>query len=247
MSRILLLLLCMALGLAARAEPLRLVADPWPPFTDIHLPNRGLAGDLVSSALDRAGYTLDYSEKPWARALHELQSGACDVLVDAWYSPERAAYALYSEPYLVNRIRLFQRRGAAIPFSSLADLRGRSIAVVRGYSYAPAFDNDPALQRVPVIDFEMGARMLAAGRVELFVEDEWAAQFHLQRSLPELREQFDTLPRPLAENGLHILVRKSHPQAAQIVAAFNRALQAMRDDGSYARIVAAHEVTARAP
>jgi polar amino acid transport system substrate-binding protein len=39
------------------------------------------------------------------------------------------------------------------------------IAVVRGYAYSAAFDGDTALQKVPVHNFVMAVRMLAAQRV----------------------------------------------------------------------------------
>jgi len=36
---------------------LRLVADKWPPFTDVDLPGGGLATSIVTTALARAGYS----------------------------------------------------------------------------------------------------------------------------------------------------------------------------------------------
>ena len=71
------------LAQAATAEKLRLVADAWPPFTDINLVNGGLATDLVSTALARAGYTTAFEQVPWARALQGVGEGRYDVLVDA--------------------------------------------------------------------------------------------------------------------------------------------------------------------
>ena len=53
----------------AFAQRLRLVADAWPPFTDATLINGGLATDIVSTALARAGYASDFEQVPWARAL----------------------------------------------------------------------------------------------------------------------------------------------------------------------------------
>jgi polar amino acid transport system substrate-binding protein len=51
------LLLALLCGGPALAEHLRLSGDSWPPFTDQRLPNNGLAVDLVSTALQRAGHT----------------------------------------------------------------------------------------------------------------------------------------------------------------------------------------------
>ena len=60
---------------SATAEKLRLVADAWPPFTDATLVNGGLATDIVSTALARAGYASDFEQVPWARALFGVGEG----------------------------------------------------------------------------------------------------------------------------------------------------------------------------
>ena len=52
------------LGQSAAAEKLRLVFDVWPPFTDDTLVNGGLATDIVSTALARAGYASGYEQVP---------------------------------------------------------------------------------------------------------------------------------------------------------------------------------------
>ncbi|MGG2395425.1 substrate-binding periplasmic protein [Pseudomonas sp. SH1-B] len=228
------LLLLMLLPALACAGSLRLVADPWPPFTGQELPRHGLAGDLVQQALARAGYTTSYAEVPWERAVRGLQRGEYDVLINAWFSEDRTEYGHFSQPYLVNRIRLLQRKGGNIRFESLADLYAHDIAVVRGYAYSKAFDSDPNLRRIGVSSFVSAARMLHVGRVDLAVEDELVARYHLRLDLGDISDQLEFLPRPLSENGLHILVRRSHPRHREIVERFDAAIEAMRNDGSYA-------------
>lgn len=234
------LLLLMSLPALAAAESLRLVADPWPPFTDQRLPGNGLASDLVEQALERAGYRTHYAEVPWERAVLGLKRGDYDVLINAWYSVERTRFGHFSQPYLINRIRFLQRKGGDIRFQRLADLYPHSIAVVRGYAYSKAFDNDPDLHKVGVSSFEIAARMLNAGRVELTLEDELVARHQLGRNLSALRDGLEFLPQPLSENGLHILVRLSHPQHKAIVERFDAAIQSMREDGSYAATFRRH-------
>ena len=82
--------------------------------------------------------------------------------------------------------------------------------------------------------------MLHAKRVELTLEDEFVARYHLGRELSGIRDELEFLPRPLSENGLHILVRRSHPEHQHVVAAFDQAIEAMRADGSYAAILQRH-------
>jgi polar amino acid transport system substrate-binding protein len=90
----------------ALAEKLRLVADAWPPFTDATLINGGLATDIVSTALARAGYASDFEQVPWARALLGIGEGRYDVLVNAWYNEERTRIGQFSGEYLLNRVRI---------------------------------------------------------------------------------------------------------------------------------------------
>lgn len=234
------LLLLLLLPSAVAGETLRLVADPWPPFNDQRLPNNGVASDLVSTALARAGYATRYRQVPWERAVHGLLRADYDVLINAWYSEERADFGYFSAPFLVNRIRFLRRKGSAIQFEQLADLYPYRIAVMRGYAYSSAFNDDPLLRKVGVGSFESGARMLQAGRVELTLEDEFVARYHLARGLSGIRDELEFIERPLSENGLHILVRRSHPQHRQIAEAFDRAIVAMRADGSYAAILQRH-------
>jgi polar amino acid transport system substrate-binding protein len=231
-------LLLLPLGVAA--QTLRLVADPWPPFNDQTLLNNGVASDLVSTALGRAGYATHYREVPWERAVRGLRRADYDVLINAWYTDERASFGYFSEPFLVNRIRFLRRKDSTIQFVRLSDLYPYRIAVMRGYAYSDEFDDDPLLRKIGVGSFQSGARMLHAKRVELTLEDEVVARYHFGRELSGIRDGLEFLTQPLSENGLRILVRRSHPEHRRIAEAFDRAIAAMRADGSYAAILARH-------
>ena len=225
---------------SAAAEKLRLVADLWPPFTDATLVNGGLATDIVSTALARAGYASDFEQVPWARALLGVGEGRYDVLVNAWYTEERTKLGQFSGEYLLNRVRFLKRKDAPIEYNNLQQLHTYPIAVVRGYAYSPAFDEDVALQKVPVHSFSMAVRMVAADRVKLTLEDEYVARYYLARESAKVRNSVEFLPKPLSENSLHILVSLKNPQHEQIVAGFDREIAEMKADGSYERLMKAH-------
>ncbi|WP_460140754.1 substrate-binding periplasmic protein [Pseudomonas sp. S2_E01] len=224
----------------AAAEKLRLVADTWPPFTDATLVNGGLATDIVATALTRAGFASEFEQVPWARALMGIGEGRYDVLVNAWYAEERTKLGQFSAEYLINRVRFLKRKDAPIEFDNLQQLHMYPIAVVRGYAYSPAFENDPSLQKVPVHSFAMAVRMVAADRVKLTLEDEYVARYYLARESAKVRNAVEFLPKPLSENSLHILVSLKNPQHEQIVAGFDRAIAGMKADGSYARLLKQH-------
>jgi polar amino acid transport system substrate-binding protein len=228
------------LGQNAYAEKLRLVADAWPPFTDSTLVNGGLATDIVSTALARAGYASDFEQVPWARALLGVGEGRYDVLVNAWFNEARTQLGEFSGEYLLNRVRFLKRKEEPIEYDNLQQLHEYPIAVVRGYAYSPAFDDDPDLQKVPVHNFSMAVRMLAADRVKLTLEDEYVARYYLARESPKVRNAVEFLPRPLSENSLHILVSLKNPEHQQIIASFDREIAAMKADGSYERLLRQH-------
>jgi polar amino acid transport system substrate-binding protein len=228
------------LGPQAHGEKLRLVADAWPPFTDATLVNGGLATDIVSTALARAGYASEFEQVPWARALLGVGEGRYDVLVNAWYNEARTHLGQFSAEYLLNRVRFIKRKDTALEYNNLQQLHEYPIAVVRGYAYSPEFDGDPQLQKVPVHSFAMAVRMLAADRVKLTVEDEYVARYYLARESLRVRNAVEFLPKPLSENSLHILVSLKNPKHAQIVAGFDREIAAMKADGSYDRLLRQH-------
>ncbi|KJK09013.1 MULTISPECIES: ABC transporter substrate-binding protein [Pseudomonas] len=221
----------------AQAEKLRLVADSWPPFADASMPGGGLATVIVTTALRRAGYDSEFEQVPWARALLGVEEGRYDVLINAWFNDSRTQIGAFSEGYLTNRIRLLKRKGDPLKFKVLSDLYPYPVAVVRGYTYSPAFDADQRLQRIPVRNFSVAVRMLAAGRVGLTLEDEYVARYFLQRESRSVRDHIEFIDPPVSENPLHILVSMKTPEHQQIVAGFNRALVEMKADGSYERLL----------
>lgn len=234
------LLVVLLMAQANAAEKLRLVADPWPPFTDALLLNGGLATDIVSTALRRAGYTTLYEQVPWARAMLGLSQGRHDVLINAWFSEERTKVGQFSAQYLLNRVRFIKRKDSPIGTLTHEQLHRYVIAVVRGYAYAPAFDNDTELQKVPVQNFSTAIRMLAAERVDLTLEDEYVARYNLAMEPDEVRDRVEFLPGSLSENSLHILVSLKNPHHDKIVADFDREITAMKADGTYDELLRLH-------
>ncbi|WP_426151555.1 substrate-binding periplasmic protein [Pseudomonas sp. DC3000-4b1] len=238
----------LALPTAGWSDTLRLVGDPWPPFVGASLKDGGLATAIVRAALERAHYQVTFEEAPWARALKGIEEGRYDVLVDAWYSDERARIGRFSAPFLTNRLRFVALRGSDISVArGLSALYPYSIAVVRGYAYTPEFDNDSQLKRVPVQSFQAALSMLAAGRVQLALEDEYVADYLLALQPVTVRDKLKLLDPPLAENGLRILVSLKRPDYGAIAEAFNQAIAAMRADGSLQALFKAYGVTSPVP
>jgi polar amino acid transport system substrate-binding protein len=221
-----------------RPEKLRLVADSWPPFTDANMPGGGLATSIVTTALNPCRLRQRFEEVPWAGRSWALARGA----TTCWSTPgtTMSARASARSPAPTSSTASACSSARAKAFKRQADLYPYTIAVVRDYAYSPGFDSDERLNKVPVRSFSSAVRMLAAGRVNLTVEDEYVARYNLQREPQQVRDGVSFVDPPLSENSLHILVSLKHPEHRQVVARFEKAIAAMKADGSYARLLRQH-------
>lgn len=240
---LLFLALLMMNTFTAQAEALRLAGNVWPPYTDQRLPGGGLSVELIRTALGRKGYQVDYIEVPWERALLGLRYGSYD-LVNAWPASGRMKYGSYSRPFLTNRVRWIQRRDLNVEYNGLDSLVPYRIGLVRGYAYSEALEADPRLNKGYAANFVQLAKMLGAGRIDLTLEDERTVLFHLQRELRHLQDAYRFVPGAFSLLDLSLVVRTDHPQREEILATFNREIEAMVADGSYAEIFHRHGLPA---
>ncbi|MGD2073603.1 MAG: transporter substrate-binding domain-containing protein [Gammaproteobacteria bacterium] len=233
------------LGLAARtAVALELTvvhSGNWPPYSDQGLPEQGLAVDLVTSALQRAGHRTLVRVDSLDRILEGGKIGVYDVFATPWYSEERDQYLAFSKPYLESRIRFIKRRNKEFEFNDFEDLQGMMIGVVKDYAYDDGFNESRDLIKISERNLIQNLLKLIQGRLDLTLDDELVLQYEINRYLPNSRKELEMLPKPLAVRGVHIGVSRENPAHAKIVADFNKAIAEMKKDGSYDRIVAKHK------
>jgi polar amino acid transport system substrate-binding protein len=242
------LLVIGTLAQAAPALELTVVhSGNWPPYSDQGLPQQGLALDLVTQALARAGYQTRVRVDSLDRILEGGKIGVYDVFATPWYSEERDQYLDFSEPYLESHIRFIKRKDSNIEFDNLADLKGVMIGVVRDYAYDEQFNESRDLIKISERNLIQNLLKLVQRRVDLTLDDELVLKYEINRYIPNSMRELEILPKPLAVRGVHIGVSRENPDHAQIVADFNEAIAAMRKDGSYDKIVASHKAYIEAP
>lgn len=112
-----------------------------PPFmyTDRDGKPRGVYPVLLRAIFAALGERLELLPLPWVRALNGLDRAEHGV-GGLFANQERLAKFDYSQPLLVETVRLYVRRGGLRQFNSLQDLRGLRVGVLRGWSYGDEFD-----------------------------------------------------------------------------------------------------------
>ncbi len=221
-------------------EVLQVTGSLWSPYVDGDLPNGGLAADLVRTALNRAGFEVNANIETWSRAYEGVAVGVYDVVPAIWQTPAREADLIFSNPYLLNDIIFMSRRGVLVEYQTLSDLSGYRIGVVRDYAYDEKFDSHPDLIRIANGHLIQNLLLLRQDRLDVVVGDKWALLHEISRFMPEDLGYFRALDKPLARRALRLGVSRKNPKAQEIVAAFDQAIAAMREDGTYDDIVRRH-------
>ena len=161
----------------------------------------------------------------------QLQVECC--VSELWRAaPEQVEVSLWTVPVLEAQEILLFTPGKAFTYRALDDLRGRSIATVRGYGYVGA----EYFQRVDGADAASLIYRVAQGRCEAGIIDrlEWR---YLLRSNARL-----SLPRWRVEAGPIIhrskLRLRLHREQGRWLDSINAAIEGMQRDGTLERIIA---------
>lgn len=238
---LLVLLMVPALLLPGRADtPITIVADEWPPFSGVNLPNGGISLDVISAVLERADYEVETQILPWARIMDGAPRGEYDIVGSLFFDSDIASYMTYADPFFTTDVRFVRRAGTDFEVDGIPGLETYSIAVGDGFLYEEEFDRADHLNKVIVTTTEQALQMVAHGRVDLTLDSVEVLNYSMNQITPPIHEQVEVLPFVLAEHAIHMAVRNDLPGREELVAAFNRTLAEMRADGSLDALLSAH-------
>jgi polar amino acid transport system substrate-binding protein len=224
-------------ALAAAAEPVRMLANTSPPYADKKLENGGLALELVSHIMQRAGYEAQISIETWSRAMEGVRIGVYDALATAWYTDERNEDFLFSEPYLDSQLIMVKLRTDPMRYDELSDLRGRRLGVRSDYAYGVDFSQVPGLTLVEENHLIQNLLSLLNGSVDLVIGDQRTMAQQLEEYLKSQRHNIQVAPLQLPGRSRHVAASRVLPGSQEMIEAFNKALADSIEDGSHAAII----------
>lgn len=231
------LLLCIATPLFANERVVRIVNSPWQPYFADELPHHGMVGEIITQAYQSSGFTVQFMQVPWPRAMKWIAIGKADAAATAYYTPARAKLFQFSQPYMTSPVVIFKKKNDFIQWESIRDLMGYDIGIISGNSYSLSFDTADELQKHIFYDETQLLKVLVKGRVDMVLLDKYVGAYLLSKKLPEYLELIDVAPRPLAVNPLHLLFSRQSDNVDAKLEAFNNGLNKIRDNGELARIL----------
>lgn len=135
------LLLASALGCPARATPQQvplIVGEALDESGKVK-PLRAWQQKLFDYLQQELDIEFEVQMYPWARAERNARNGA-GLIFGLPKTAARARDLRFSEAAVRNTLWLVTRSDATFPFQGLADLKGKTIGAVRGYSYGEPFE-----------------------------------------------------------------------------------------------------------
>lgn len=238
-SWIVALLSMAAAGTACCAEPLQIsTGDDYAPYTGRQLPEGGLVTEIVARVFDQMHQDYRLVWVPWTRALEGVRTGAYAASFPYIHAPDRDEAFFFSVPLAYTRANLYFRAGAGLSGADLSTLIGKRGCLPIGWAplqqiQALVDQGEIALERP--LDISACARLVQAGRDDFLV-------------MPEGEVPEAPMPRPaLVTDGvaivvrpLHLVVSRSAPDGAGLIARFDTAFHILKANGEIDRIIARH-------
>jgi polar amino acid transport system substrate-binding protein len=220
----------------AKPSQLKLASDVWPPFTDVAgKPRQAL--DLAQAALERSQVNNRIRITAWNEVLAGLKKATIDGCAAIWHTPEREQYLLFSKPYLENRLVLVGRAGTIANKTGLSDLKGKRVALIRGYAYGAILEETKDVVVVFGDNDTANLKAVLAGKADYLLADE-LVMHRLFESYPEkARKLLAVGTNPVTTRALHFAIRRSYPGAEKIITSFNNSILNLITDGTYNQLL----------
>jgi len=224
-------------GAAERPEPaLRLVTGEWPPYTEGGVEGGGALARLVHLALDEMGRTGEIESLPFALAYRRTREGGATMAFPFFRDARREEEMRYSAPLAEVEIVVFHRRGAPAPAGAELDaLRGRRFGLVEGYVYRSVVRELASAHegsRTYTTELQAFAALMNE-EVDVVPAARLVGRHILSDAFGMAGHAVEPLPGEAFRwtRTVHLLVPRSHPEASELVAAFDAALARLRASG----------------
>lgn len=238
-----LLLVCCLWRNSVQAGPVSTSAHPplraaseieYPPFCYLDSAGKltGFSVELLRAALKAMGREVTFQLGPWAEVKDWLAHGQVQVLPLVGRPPEREHLFDFTFPYMKLHGALVVRRGTS-DIRTMADLRGRRVAVMRGDNaeeFLRRHDFGVAIQTTPTFVEALAA--LAAGQCDAVVIQRLVALRLLQE---HDFANLEVIPHPIEgfRQDFCFAVKKGDHQT---LALLNEGLALVIADGTYRRL-----------
>lgn len=226
---------------AAETRPLTVVSFDYPPFMEA-LPGEAPSGmmvELVNRVFERMGQPIKMEFYPLGRSLSLIDTPLADAFFTIKKTDERELKYLFTkEPVLTQEFVIFVRADSPLEFKGdIHVLANTTLGVVNKVSYGATFDDAARrgvfskLEVAP--SYESNFKKLLARRMDALVCSRVMGMALLKRLNAEGQARVSGPPFEITQS---YLIFNRHTVDPGIAAEFDKALVALRKDGSLRKL-----------
>ena len=179
-------------------EPIIVAISAFPPYKIIEKDQTtGIDVEILDEIAKRMNRSLSFKKGTFEDCLKLMETGQADVMSSLLRRPEREMYLQYVQPrYRVRSDKVFYlRKDGNITLRIYDDLAKLNIGVKAGAQYAPMFDNDSALQKIPADSTKINIAKLVAGQIDTFIATDleggwWIRKLNLEDNIVKAPYKF---------------------------------------------------------
>jgi polar amino acid transport system substrate-binding protein len=217
----------------ASAITLRLGYIEFPPFTYTDEAGKpaGILIDLAKKTYPAAGYEFTAVSLPVRRLASYIASGDLDIWMGLKTIPEFEGKAYVGKSVIAELVLRAYTRGKKPPIYTQNDLAGKSIIVMRGYSYGGWItyieDSANKINHIKANKHDAAFNMLLAGRADYLLDYREPSDAALKKiKIPDLTfNQISALP-------CYFVFSKKLPDGQEIVDRLDKAYEKLKRQGA---------------
>lgn len=209
-----------------------IVTGEYIPYVGQNLKNRGFITEYIETALTEAGIDYKIEFFPWARCTEMVQNGEAWAAYPYGHSEQNDNTFLFSDAILKTKHKFYYLKEnkriteEVQDFKTIGDFKDYVFGGANGYWYGTPEDFAKLGVKVEWAgDTDALLKMLAAKRIDFFIEDELVCEDAIQRLFPGEEEKFATLPTDAREQEYYLIVSKDYPDTENLLQRFNAAMK----------------------
>jgi polar amino acid transport system substrate-binding protein len=190
----------------------------WAPFdfVDESGQYQGIANDYLTIISQKLGVEVEVITGPtWNELVDMMRGKKIDVLPCIYYSKERETYLLHTEPYSrVSEFIFTREKDKSI--TSIEDLKGRTISVVKGYTIEGRLRSQyPEIKLLIVPSIHDALKKLVTREVDAFINDINSTSYIIKKYF--IVGIVPNVPSPFKAPALRMAVRKDKPMLRDLI------------------------------
>ncbi|WP_225318937.1 ABC transporter substrate-binding protein [Cellvibrio sp. KY-GH-1] len=210
--------------------------DSWPPYSNEH--GQGISTELIKAAFAKAGVTPHFQTLPYARVLHDLDSGKIDGGYNVTLqSTTKNRFLFGAVPLLSAESYWFFKPNSFTNIKRIEDIPAKfRVGIIRDYEYGDIYEQHRhRFTEIQLTQQSQIIRMLKQGRIDAAVMFDREAEFALNKMGLD-KSIMDK--RFLNHRGdLYLAFSHKSPRAIWLAQEFDKGLLMLKQSGEYDRII----------